>query len=208
MELLDENREAAFYYGKVRASEYWLGSEFSKVFRKIDAVLRSGEVDMLPGERGVSPLFPAGEDRGSAGRACGRNCTEAYNENYGGRHEYGDYKDVRDQVSDNLRCDAVALQARTLRGGNKCGRHGEFTAGNYDTEDGFPGAIRATRALTDRPFHGGAYHPAVGAYHTGTTTRCNLRVCAEEKVAGIEVSGAPIDKAAGPEYIDMLKKRG
>jgi len=27
-------------------------------------------------------------------------------------------------------------------------------------------------------------------------------------VAGIEVSGTPVDKAAGPEYIDMLKKAG
>jgi nitronate monooxygenase len=33
-----------------------------------------------------------------------------------------------------------------------------------------------------------------------------LRVCAEEKVAGLEISGAPIDKSCGPEYVDMLKK--
>ena len=35
-----------------------------------------------------------------------------------------------------------------------------------------------------------------------------LRVCAEEKVAGIEISGTPLDKACGKEYIDMLKKAG
>jgi len=55
-ELLEENREAAFYYGKVRASEYWLASEFTKYFGKIDAVLRSGEVDLLPGNAAFASL--------------------------------------------------------------------------------------------------------------------------------------------------------
>jgi nitronate monooxygenase len=35
-----------------------------------------------------------------------------------------------------------------------------------------------------------------------------LRVCAEEKIAGIEVSGAPLDKAGGMETIEMLHKAG
>jgi nitronate monooxygenase len=35
-----------------------------------------------------------------------------------------------------------------------------------------------------------------------------LRVCAEEKVAGLEISGTPLDKAVGKEFIDILKKAG
>ena len=35
-----------------------------------------------------------------------------------------------------------------------------------------------------------------------------LHVCAEEKVAGLEISGTPLDKAVGKEYIDILKKAG
>jgi nitronate monooxygenase len=42
-----------------------------------------------------------------------------------------------------------------------------------------------------------------GAHH-----KMYLKVCAEEKVAGLEISGSPIDKSCGPEYIDMLKKAG
>ena len=35
-----------------------------------------------------------------------------------------------------------------------------------------------------------------------------LRVCAEEKVAGLEISGTPLDKAVGVEFIEILKKAG
>ena len=35
-----------------------------------------------------------------------------------------------------------------------------------------------------------------------------IKVCAEEKVAGIEFSGTPADKAAGMESIELLKKAG
>ena len=35
-----------------------------------------------------------------------------------------------------------------------------------------------------------------------------LRVCVEEKVAGLEISGTPLDKVVGKEYIDVLKKAG
>ncbi len=90
---------------------------------------------------------------------------------------------------------------------SNAGGMGNLTAGNYDTEEDFRGAIRATRALTDRPFMVGlTILPSVRI--TPGHHQMYLRVCAEEKVAGIEVSGAPIDKAAGPEYIDMLKKAG
>jgi len=35
-----------------------------------------------------------------------------------------------------------------------------------------------------------------------------VKVCAEEKVAGIEFSGTPLDKVAGMEAVEMLKKAG
>jgi nitronate monooxygenase len=35
-----------------------------------------------------------------------------------------------------------------------------------------------------------------------------LRVCAEEKVAGVEISGTPLDKAVGMEFIEELKRAG
>ena len=35
-----------------------------------------------------------------------------------------------------------------------------------------------------------------------------IKVCADEKVEGIEFSGTPADKAAGPEDVEMLKKAG
>jgi nitronate monooxygenase len=84
---------------------------------------------------------------------------------------------------------------------------GNLTAANYETEEGFRNAIRETRKLTDRPFMVGiTILPSVRI--TAGHHQMYLRICAEEKVSGIEVSGDPVNKAVGPEYIDMLKKAG
>jgi hypothetical protein len=48
-ETLSRDKEAAFYYGKVCASEFWLASEFPKYFGKIDAILRTEELGVQPG---------------------------------------------------------------------------------------------------------------------------------------------------------------
>jgi len=89
---------------------------------------------------------------------------------------------------------------------SNAGGMGNLTAANYETEEGFRNAIRETRKLTDRPFMVGiTILPSVRI--TAGHHQMYLRVCAEEKVAGIEVSGAPVDKAVGPEYVDMLKKQ-
>jgi len=48
-EVLARDAEAAFYYGKVCASEFWLAAEFPKYFGKTDAISRSETVDFLPG---------------------------------------------------------------------------------------------------------------------------------------------------------------
>ena len=90
---------------------------------------------------------------------------------------------------------------------SNAGGMGNLTAANYETEEGFRNAIRETRKLTDRPFMVGiTILPSVRI--TAGHHQMYLRICAEEKVSGIEVSGDPVNKAVGPEYIDMLKKAG
>lgn len=90
---------------------------------------------------------------------------------------------------------------------SNAGGMGNLTAGNYPNEEEFRAAIRETRQLTDRPFMVNVtILPSV--HITAEHHKMYLRVCAEEKVAGLEISGTPLDKAAGKEYIEMLKKAG
>jgi len=90
---------------------------------------------------------------------------------------------------------------------SNAGGMGNLTAANFETEDEFREAIRKTRKLTDKPFMVNVtILPSVRI--TGDHHKMYLKVCAEEKVDGIEVSGAPVDKACGMEYIDMLKEAG
>jgi NAD(P)H-dependent flavin oxidoreductase YrpB (nitropropane dioxygenase family) len=90
---------------------------------------------------------------------------------------------------------------------SNAGGMGNLTAGNYDTEEEFRDAIRETRKLTDRPFMVNiTLLPSLRI--TAAHHQIYIRVCAEEKVAGIEFSGTPVDKASGTEAIDMLKKAG
>ena len=90
---------------------------------------------------------------------------------------------------------------------SNAGGMGNLTAANYATEDEFRKAIRETRRLTEMPFMVNVtILPSV--HITAEHHRMYLRICAEEKVAGLEISGTPLDKAAGHEYIEMLKKAG
>jgi NAD(P)H-dependent flavin oxidoreductase YrpB (nitropropane dioxygenase family) len=90
---------------------------------------------------------------------------------------------------------------------SNAGGMGNLTAGNFETEEEFRAAIRETKKLTDRPFMVNVtILPSV--HITAEHHKMYLRACAEEKVAGLEISGTPLDKAAGKEYIDMLKKAG
>jgi nitronate monooxygenase len=82
-----------------------------------------------------------------------------------------------------------------------------LTAGNYETADAFRDAIRETRTLTDMPFMVNiTLLPSVRI--TPEHHKMYVKICAEEKVAGIEFSGTPLDKAAGMESVDLLKKAG
>jgi nitronate monooxygenase len=90
---------------------------------------------------------------------------------------------------------------------SNAGGMGNLTAGNYSTEDEFREAIRETRKLTDMPFMANVtILPSV--HITPEHHKMYLRICAEEKVAGLEISGTPLDKAVGREYMEMLKKAG
>ena len=90
---------------------------------------------------------------------------------------------------------------------SNAGGMGNLTAANFETEDAFRDAIQETRQLTDKPFMVNVtILPSVRI--SGEHHKMYLKVCAEEKVDGIEVSGAPVDKACGMEYVDMLKEAG
>ncbi len=90
---------------------------------------------------------------------------------------------------------------------SNAGGMGNLTAGNYETEEDFRDAIRETRKLTDQPFMVNiTLLPSLRI--TPAHHQMYIHVCAEEKVAGIEFSGTPVDKASGMEAIEMLKKSG
>ena len=90
---------------------------------------------------------------------------------------------------------------------SNAGGMGNLTAGNYETETEFRAAIEETRKLTDKPFMVNiTLLPSLRI--TPEHHQTYIRVCAEEKVAGIEFSGTPVDKASGMEAIELLKKAG
>lgn len=90
---------------------------------------------------------------------------------------------------------------------SNAGGMGNLTAGNYETADDFRAAIRETRKLTDKPFMVNiTLLPSLRI--TREHHQMYINVCAEEKVAGIEFSGTPADKAAGMDALESLKKAG
>ncbi len=91
---------------------------------------------------------------------------------------------------------------------SNAGGLGNLTAANYETEDEFRNAIKEVRKLTDKPFMVNVTAlPSLRI--TSKHHKMYFKVCAEEKVPGIEVSGAPIDRLdSGLELIKALKKAG
>jgi NADH:quinone reductase (non-electrogenic) len=90
---------------------------------------------------------------------------------------------------------------------SNAGGMGNLTAGNWETEEAFRRAIEETRRLTDKPFTVNiTLLPSVRL--NPENYQMWVRVCAEEKVAALEISGTPIDKALGMETVEMLKKAG
>ncbi|NIB38478.1 nitronate monooxygenase [Pseudomaricurvus alkylphenolicus] len=88
------------------------------------------------------------------------------------------------------------------------GGMGTLTAAIYKTEEEFRDAVVETKKrLNGRSFMVGVtILPSIAV--SDEHHKMYLRVCAEEKVPGIEVSGAPIDRACGMDYLDALKEAG
>lgn len=85
---------------------------------------------------------------------------------------------------------------------SNAGGLGNITAGNYDTGAEFRAALRETREMTDKPF--GVNITLLPAVRIKPETYDDyFRICCEEKVAAIEVSGAPAVK-----YLDMVHEAG
>ena len=90
---------------------------------------------------------------------------------------------------------------------SNAGGMGNLTAGNWETEVAFRQAIEETRKMTSKPFTVNiTLLPSVRL--NPENYQMWVRVCAEEKIAAIEISGTPIDKALGMGTIEMLKKAG
>ncbi|MBI4766003.1 MAG: nitronate monooxygenase [Deltaproteobacteria bacterium] len=90
---------------------------------------------------------------------------------------------------------------------SNAGGMGNLTAGIWDTEAAFRQALEETRKLTSKPFTVNiTLLPSVRL--NPENYQMWVRVCAEEKIAALEISGTPIDKALGMETIEMLKKAG
>ena len=88
---------------------------------------------------------------------------------------------------------------------SEAGGIGNLTAGNYETEDEFRGAINEVRKVTDKPFFVGiTILPSLRI--TGEHHKMYVKVCAEEKIAGVEISGAPLDRGVGMDAVETLKK--
>ncbi|HWQ75759.1 MAG TPA: nitronate monooxygenase [Syntrophomonas sp.] len=85
---------------------------------------------------------------------------------------------------------------------SNAGGLGNITAGNYDTGEELRAALQKTKELTDKPF--GVNITLLPSFRiTQETYDDYFRVCCEEKVALIEVSGAPAKR-----YLDQVHAAG
>jgi len=90
---------------------------------------------------------------------------------------------------------------------SNAGGLGNLTSGNYETGGSLRKAIDRTRQLTDKPFCVNiTLLPSVRI--TKEMHQDYFRVCCEEKVAAIEISGAPLDRYLGVDAINQAKKAG
>jgi NAD(P)H-dependent flavin oxidoreductase YrpB (nitropropane dioxygenase family) len=90
---------------------------------------------------------------------------------------------------------------------SNAGGLGNLTAGNYGSGDELRQAIARTRQLTDKPFCVNlTLLPSVRI--AKDLHQDYFRVCCEEKVNSIDISGAPLDRYLGPEAIRQAKDAG
>lgn len=90
---------------------------------------------------------------------------------------------------------------------SNAGGLGNLTAGNYESGSDLGKAIDKTRQLTNKPFCVNVtFMPSVRI--TKALHEEYFQVCCEQKVAAIEVSGAPLDKYLGPDSVRQAKEAG
>jgi NADH:quinone reductase (non-electrogenic) len=90
---------------------------------------------------------------------------------------------------------------------SNAGGLGNLTAGNYGSGEELRQAIARTRQMTDKPFCVNlTLLPSVRI--AKDLHQDYFRVCCEEKVGAIDISGAPLDKYLGPDAIRQAKDAG
>jgi len=90
---------------------------------------------------------------------------------------------------------------------SNAGGLGNLTSGNYESGNALHKAIDETRRLTNKPFCVNiTFMPSVRI--TKEMHQEYFRVCCEEKVAAIEISGAPLDRYLGVDAVNRAKKAG
>jgi NADH:quinone reductase (non-electrogenic) len=90
---------------------------------------------------------------------------------------------------------------------SSAGGLGNLTAGNYGSGDELRQAVARTRQLTDKPFCVNlTLLPSVRI--AKDLHQDFFRVCCEERVSSIDISGAPLDKYLGPDAIRQAREAG
>ncbi len=90
---------------------------------------------------------------------------------------------------------------------SNAGGFGNLTAGNFGSGDELREGIKRTRELTDKPFCVNlTLLPSVRIVKD--LHEAYFRVCCEEKVTAVDVSGAPLDRYLGPDAISRAKDAG
>jgi nitronate monooxygenase len=90
---------------------------------------------------------------------------------------------------------------------SNAGGLGNVTASNFSTGDDLRKAINKTRGLTNKPFS--VNITLMPSWRVGKELhQAYFDACFDEKVTAIEISGAPLDRWLGPEYIEKAHKAG
>ena len=90
---------------------------------------------------------------------------------------------------------------------SNAGGLGNLTAANFPTGEELRKAVRKTRELTTKPF--AVNITLMPAWRIGKELHhAYFDTCFEEGVTAIEISGAPLDRWLGPEYIEKAHKAG
>ena len=90
---------------------------------------------------------------------------------------------------------------------SNAGGLGNITASIYPAGEDLRNAIKETRELTQEPFS--VNITLMPSFRLGKDVhQVSFDVCFEERIPAIEVSGAPLDRWLGPEYIEKAHQAG